>query len=113
MIPQLRATGTKEENTNFSPYILSISLPPLPGEVTVRSLSEMGICISTGSACSSRKKDRMRTLINMGIPEDIADSAIRISYGWYTTKNELEEFLEGIKKLEKLIPRKNRKFLSR
>ena len=113
MIPQLRATGTNEENTNFSPYILSISLPPLPGEVTVRSLSEMGICISTGSACNSRKKGRTRTLINMGIPEDIAGSAIRISYGWYTTKNELEEFLEGIKKLEKLIPRKNRKFLSR
>lgn len=108
-VPQSRI----RENRIFSPYILSISIEPLPGEVIVRSLSKRGILVSTGSACSTRKKDRLRTLKNIGIPENTARSTVRVSIGWSTTEEEIEELLEGIKKLADLIPEKNRNYIQR
>lgn len=65
----------------FSPYILNVSFPPLPGEVLVRVLEEEGFLVSTGSACSSKKKDRFRVLEGMGVPREVAFSALRISTG--------------------------------
>jgi cysteine desulfurase len=65
----------------FSPYILNFSVPPIPGEVLVRVLEEEGFVVSTGSACTSRKKNRFRVLENMGIPRRTAFSAVRVSTG--------------------------------
>ncbi|MEE8591938.1 MAG: cysteine desulfurase family protein [Spirochaetia bacterium] len=65
----------------FSPYILNFSIPPLPGELLVRVCEEEGFLVSTGSACSSKKKDRFRVLENMGISQEIAFSALRLSIG--------------------------------
>jgi cysteine desulfurase len=65
----------------YSPYILNLSIPPLPGEVLVRVLEEEGFIVSTGSACSSRRKDRHRVLENMGLSRRIAFSALRVSTG--------------------------------
>jgi cysteine desulfurase len=65
----------------YSPYILNLSIPPIPGEVLVRVLEEEGFIVSTGSACSSRKKDRFRVLENMGVSRRSASSALRVSTG--------------------------------
>ena len=79
LIPAARpAAGTAGD---YSPYILNISVPPIPGEVLVRVLEEEGLIVSTGSACSSRKKDRFRVLENMGVPRRTAFSALRVSTG--------------------------------
>ncbi len=69
------------EAQEFSPYIINVSFPPLPGELVVRVLDEEGFCVSTGSACSSRKKDRFRILEGMGVSRETAFSAVRISIG--------------------------------
>jgi cysteine desulfurase len=76
--PAGRSAGGSED---FSPYIINLSVPPIPGEVLVRVLEEEGFIVSTGSACSSRKKDRFRVLENMGIPRRLAFSALRVSTG--------------------------------
>lgn len=76
----------------YSPFILNISFPGIPGEVLVRVLSDRGFDISTGSACSSTKKDKLRVLKNMGLSEDEAFSAIRISLGPTTTEEEILQF---------------------
>jgi cysteine desulfurase len=47
----------------------------------VRVLEEEGFIVSTGSACSSRKKDRFRVLENMGVSRRSASSALRVSTG--------------------------------
>ena len=78
VIPTGRPTGEAGE---YSPYILNLSIPPLPGEVLVRVLEEEGFIVSTGSACSSKKKDRFRVLENMGVSRRSAFSAIRVSTG--------------------------------
>jgi cysteine desulfurase len=71
------ARGTE----GFSPYILNLSVPPLPGEVLVRVMEQEGFILSTGSACSSRKKNHSRVLENMGVSREIAFSALRVSTG--------------------------------
>jgi cysteine desulfurase len=84
----------------FSPYILKIAFPPIPGEVLVRMCEERGFFISTGSACSSRqKKSRHRVLANMGIKEEVASSSIRISIGWKTKDEDCITFFHTLKKL--------------
>jgi len=76
LIPAGRSAGGAAD---YSPYILNLSVPPVPGEVLVRVLEEEGFIVSTGSACSSKKKDRFRVLENMGISRQAAFSALRVS----------------------------------
>jgi cysteine desulfurase len=92
-IPEQRL---KEPDT-FSPYILKISFPPIPGEVLVRVLQDRGICISTGSACASRKKNKQRALLSMGISSETAYSAVRISPGHTTTMEDIKNFIKILK----------------
>lgn len=88
-----------EQQTNsFSPYILCVAFPPIPGEVLVRVLEDDGILVSTGSACSSRAKKRTRVLEKMGISPHIAQSAIRISQGNKTTLEEIDQLISTLKK---------------
>ncbi len=87
-----------DKEKHFSPYILNLAFPPIPGEVTVRVLEEEGFLISTGSACSSKKKNRFRVVENMNIPKEIAISIVRISIGPETQKDDLRRFSAALKK---------------
>lgn len=89
----------KEPFTNYSPFILNVSFPPIPGEILVRALEKQGVLVSTTAACSSRKKDRFRIMQNMGISEEIGSSAIRISIGWETRQEDLEKLVTALRML--------------
>jgi cysteine desulfurase len=94
-IPGLRENAG---NDLFSPYILKVSFPEIPGEVIVRMLEDKGIMVSTGSACSSqKKKGRHRVLKNMGISEETAESSVRISTGYSTTEEDIETLVAALK----------------
>lgn len=94
IIPESRMTVDPDL---FSPYILNLSFPPIPGEVLVRVLGDKGIMISTGSACSSKKKG-LRIAENMAVPKERALAAVRISLGRDTVPAELETLLRAFKK---------------
>jgi cysteine desulfurase len=101
----LKITGVKllfpykqGEKDKYSPYIISISVNPIPGEVLVRILSDEGINISTGSACSSHnRKKQIRVLKASGISEIDSAGSIRISTGWSTTEKEIQFFCSTLK----------------
>lgn len=83
----------KTKQLSFSPYIISASVSPIPGEVLVRILSDEGIQISTGSACSSRnRKKQIRMLNASGVSEKDASGSIRISLGWSNTEKDIQTF---------------------
>lgn len=85
--------------TNYSPYIISATVSPIPGEVLVRILSDEGIQISTGSACSSRNRNKqIRVLTSSGVTEKEASGSIRISIGWSSTEKEILNFCSILKK---------------
>ena len=86
------------ESSEFSPYIISAAFPPVPSEVTVRALSEKGIMISAGSACSTHSSlSRGRVLKNMGYNSELRSSAVRFSFGNTTTKEEADTAISIIR----------------
>ncbi len=94
LVPAGRSPGQGEQA--FSPFILNVSFPPVPGEVIVRIMEEEGFLISTGSACSSRRKNRFRVHEGMGVDREVAFSAVRISIGGGTTSAQLEAAAEAL-----------------
>jgi len=89
-------TRDPADDARWSPYIVSAAFPPLPAEVVVRAAEERGYCISAGSACSSRKKDRTRVPESMGLPGETARCAVRISIGPSTTTEQVRGFLSAM-----------------
>jgi cysteine desulfurase len=87
--------GRRAGDERYSPYILSIAFPGLAGEVMVRALSDAGIAVSTGAACSSNtKRSGRRVLEAMGLDPELAMSAIRVSTGRLTSDSDIDLFLE-------------------
>ena len=84
-----------------SAYITNISVLGVPSQVLVNGLSEMGICVSAGSACS--KGHRSETLKSMNLSPDRIDSAVRISLSRYTEKSEIDLLTDGIEELIKQV----------
>ncbi len=83
---------------NAAPHILNFSLCELKSEVFIHALEQQGIFVSTTSACSSKRKSPSKTLIEMGVPEDLAESAVRISLSFNNTE---EEAMTAIRAIEK------------
>ena len=79
----------------FSPHILSIAVPGLRSEIFLRFLSERGIYVSAGSACSAKHADN-RVLAAFGLPDRIADSTLRLSFSAYNTREECDEFVNAL-----------------
>ena len=76
------------------PYIINISVLGIPSEVMRNELSNNGIYVSSGSACS--KGHRSRVLTSMGLTTERIDTALRISLSRYTKQEELDMLLWGI-----------------
>ena len=85
----------KTGNRDSTPYILSV-VAPLPSEVFTRMLMDKGFCVSSGSACSNNAKGKSEGILEaMGIPNQKAKKAIRISMGRNTTEEEVIRLLEN------------------
>jgi len=76
-----------------------IAIPGLKGETQVMHFDLAGICISSGSACSSGKVKVSHVLSAMGYSEHIAASSIRVSFGYQTEKSDVDAFFEAWKSL--------------
>ncbi len=70
------------------------SFPGIEGETLLKAMDLQGISISTGSACNSRSKASSHVLAAMGIPEDLAQSAIRFSIGRTNTRDDIQDAVE-------------------
>lgn len=78
------------------PYygIVNASIPGIESQEYVRYLSDNGIYVSGGSACSEGKPSH--TLTAMGLPDEIIRSSIRISFDGNTSKNDIYALLNAI-----------------
>ena len=72
------------------PYVLNVAFPGLRAEVIQHSVEQKGVYISVGSACSSHKKDRSPTLTAMGYNNNVIDGAIRISFTYQNTAEQVK-----------------------
>lgn len=80
----------------YTPYIFAFTLPKMKSEVMLRYLSDKGIYISAGSACSSKHREN-RILTNFGLSHEDADTYLRVSFSHENTKEELDIFVENLR----------------
>ena len=77
-------------------HIINIGFPGVRGEVMLHALEEKDVFVSTGSACSSKKRKVSPILLSMGYPADVAEGAVRFSLSRYTTAEEIAYAAEVI-----------------
>lgn len=100
-VPLDSVPGTDEKPLHvFSPWIIQVSFKHIPSEIMTRCLSDRGIFVSAGSACSSKKKVRP-ILTALSVSPEVAQNAIRISIGHSTEKSELEQLISAVKDILK------------
>ena len=88
---------------NASPYILSISLPGYKSETILHFLEQMGIYVSSGSACSRGKKSSV--LAAFGYGDKLLDSTIRISFSNGNDMADIDALADGLVKARESLAR--------
>lgn len=100
--PRLRVFQSEQA----TPFVISLAMPPIPGEVILHHLEQEGLMVSTGSACSSAKLEPSPVLLAVGLDETAALSSIRLSFSVHNTLAGLEPvfaaFRQAMTRLEKL-----------
>jgi len=76
-------------------HILNISFMDVKGEVLLHTLEQDGIFVSTGSACSSKKKGS-HVLGEMGLSNAQIEGAIRFSLGEFNTVDQIKSAAETV-----------------
>ncbi len=79
--------------------VVNLSFPGVDSLAMVMSLDLQGIAVSNGSACSSGSVEPSHVLRAMNLARERANSAIRFSFGKYTTEAEVETMLRVLEKI--------------
>ena len=87
-----------------SPYILSFSVKGLRSETMLHFLSDRGIYVSSGSACSKGKQSGV--LEQFGISPDLADSTLRVSFCAENTAEELTALCAALRDAQQQLVHK-------
>jgi len=78
------------------PNTVSVSFEYVEGESILLLLSDLGICASSGSACTSGSLEPSHVLRAMGVPFTAAHGSIRFSLSIYSTKEEMDYIIEHL-----------------
>jgi len=94
-IPNARLNGAPDREKRL-PNTSNISFEFVEGENVVAMLDQAGICVSTGSACSSDSHEASPVLRAMNIPYTAARGSIRFSLSRYTTAADVDQTLSAL-----------------
>jgi cysteine desulfurase len=92
-IPNTLVNG---DRLNRLPNTVSVSFEYVEGESILLLLSDLGICASSGSACTSGSLEPSHVLRAMGVPFTAAHGSIRFSLSIYNTKEEMDYIIEHL-----------------
>ncbi len=79
------------------PNTVFLAIPGIDGEALLMTLDRADIAVSSGSACDSQKSGPSRTLMAMGVDEDLARCAVRVSFGMSNTIADIDRFIAVVK----------------
>ncbi len=104
-IPNSMVNGDQEMRL---PNTTSIAFEYVEGEAILLMMNELGICASSGSACTSGSLEPSHVLRAMGVPFTAAHGSIRFSLSTYNTDQEIDFIIEKlppiIKRLREMSP---------
>jgi cysteine desulfurase len=92
-IPNTLVNG---DSKNRLPNTVSVSFEYVEGESILLLLSDLGICASSGSACTSGSLEPSHVLRAMGVPFTAAHGSIRFSLSIYNTKEEMDYIIKHL-----------------
>ena len=81
----------------------NISFEGINGSDLLLELDNVGICVSSGSACNSEEISPSHVLSAIGLNEKEAKSALRVSFGEFNTKKEVDYLVENLEKTVKKL----------
>jgi len=81
------------------PNTSSLVLKGVDGETLLMSLDLRGFAVSTGAACSSGSPEPSPVLLAIGLTRQEAQNSLRVTIGWNTTKDQLDEFIKTLKEV--------------
>ena len=91
--PNVRING---DTAHRLPNTLNVSFEYIEGEAIAYHLSDLGICISTGSACASGSLDPSHVIRAMGVPFTAVHGSVRFSFSRYNTMDEVDYVLDKL-----------------
>jgi len=88
-----------------APHIVCFGIKNVKGEVVVHALEKSDIYLSTTSACSSKKKNNIHSVAEMGYTKQEAESAVRISLSHLNSRQEISTFKDVFAKVHSQLKR--------
>ncbi len=85
------------------PYIINFSVRGIRSETMLHYLAQKGIFVSSGSACAKGKKSHVLTA--MGLSQELADSAVRVSFSRYNTADDVDDLLKELTNADNTLAR--------
>lgn len=108
MLKQIPNTIINGDRENRLPNTTNVSFEYVEGESILLMMDELGICASSGSACTSGSLEPSHVLRAMGVPFTAAHGSIRFSLSIYNTEEEIDFIIEKlppiIKRLREMSP---------
>lgn len=99
-VPYIRINGDMEKRL---PGNANISFSGVDGSKLLAELDKRGICASSGSACSAGLLNPSHVLLAIGVPNNLARSSLRITFGKNNTLEETKYLVESIEEIVKQI----------
>jgi len=96
LLEKIPNTLVNGERVHRLPNTTSLSFEYVEGESILLLLSDLGICASSGSACTSGSLEPSHVLRAMGVPFTAAHGSIRFSLSIYSTKEEMDYIIEHL-----------------
>lgn len=91
--------NSDEENGFYTVLNASFTTPdgyPFDGEMLLLNLDMEGICVSSGSACTSGAIEPSHVLVGIGVDPSIARSSLRFSFSKYNTMEDIDYTVERL-----------------
>lgn len=95
-IPHVRMNGYPSNMLNNT---LNVSFEFVEGESLILSLDDQGICVASGSACTSDSLEPSHVLTGMGLSPEVAHGSLRFSLGRGSTEQEIDFVIETLPKV--------------
>jgi len=105
-ISDLPGVSINGDFENGFPGILNVSIEDIEGESLLLALEPF--CVATGSACNSKSQEPSYVLRSLGLSDELAQSAIRFSFGRPTRAEDvdfaIERYRSAIEMLRRIAP---------
>ena len=99
-IPDVKLNGSRK---NRLPGNSNFSFKDIRGDELLLKLDEKGICASSGSACSTGSLEPSHVLTAIGLPQNLLDGTLRVTFGEDNTIEDVDYLVENLEQIVSML----------